>query len=369
MIGRILALTGKELLEVLRDPKTRFSLLAPPVIQLFIFAFAVTLDVKNVPIGILNRDNGEQGFELVQRFHGSPMFNHIIYLKGVEEIDPFMDKQKGVMVLSLDQQFSRNLNQGNPASVQLILDGRKSNTAQIVVNYANLIIKRFNDDFAAEQGFKQQNAQLIAYNWYNPNLLYLWYNIPSLVATLSMLTCLVVTSISVAREKELGTFDQLLVSPLSPTEIVIGKIVPGIIVGMLEGFLMFFVGVFIFRIPFNGSFLLFVISLFVFISSIGGVGLFVSSLASTQQQSMLGTFVIMVPSVLLSGFATPIENMPEWLQPFSYLIPLRYMLLISKGIFLKDIHASIVWNNVWQLALIALFTLTSAGLLFRRRLE
>lgn len=368
MIHRIFTLIIKELIGVWRDPKTRISLLVPPVIQLFIFTFAATLDVKNIAIGILNRDKGESAFELVQRFQGSSTFSSITYLKGMEEIAPFMDTQKGVMVVSIDQQFSRDLKEDKPAFVQLILDGRKSNTAQIVAGYAHVIINRFNDDFASRAQIKQQNVQLFPRNWYNPNLLYYWYNIPSLVATLSMLTCLVVTSISVARERELGTFDQLLVSPLAPVEILLGKIIPGVIVGMLEGFLMVVVGVFIFQVPFAGSILLFTLSLFVFICSIGGIGLFVSSLSSTQQQAMLGTFVIMVPSVLLSGFATPIENMPEWLQPVSFLMPLKYMLVISKGIFLKDMHATIVLHNLWPMVIIGLFTLTGADLLFRRRL-
>ncbi|MFC2049507.1 ABC transporter permease [Chlamydiota bacterium] len=369
MLNRIISLIRKELLSVLRDPKTRLSLLMPPLIQLFIFTFAATLDVKNVRIGVLNRDNGKQAFELVQRFVGAPTFKQIVYLQAVEEIGPFMDRQKGVMVLSIDEQFSRNLEAGKFADVQLILDGRKSNTTQIVAGYANTIIGQFSEEFSALIGVKQQNARLVPRNWFNPNLLYYWYNNPSLVTTLSMLTCLVVTSISVAREKELGTFDQILVSPLSPLEILIGKIVPGVIVGMLEGLLMLCVGVFIFQVPFTGSFSLFVFSLFIFICSIGGVGLFVSSLAVTQQQAMLGTFVIMVPSVLLSGFATPVENMPTWLQPVSSLIPMKYMLVISKGIFLKNMSAKIVLNNVWPMAVIALFTLTGAALLFRRRLE
>lgn len=369
MLHRIVSLIFKELIGVWRDPKTRISLLAPPLIQLLVFTFAATLDVKNVSIGILNRDNGEEGFELIQRFHGAPTFTRITYLKGVEQIAPFLDEQKGVMVVSVDQQFSRDLNAKKAAEVQLILDGRKSNSAQLVAGYATTIINQFNDDYAVEARIRQQNTRLAERNWFNPNLLYYWYNIPSLVATLSMLTCLIVTSISVARERELGTFDQLLVSPLIPFEILAGKIVPGIIVGTLEGLLLFTVGVFIFKVPFTGSFLLFVASLLIFISSIGGVGLFLSSLCATQQQAMLGTFVVMVPSVMLSGFATPIENMPEWLQVFTYGIPLRYMLVISKGIFLKDMNVSIVLNNLWPLALIAVFTLTGAGWLFRRRLE
>src|SRR5262249_53819520 len=159
-------------------------------------------------------------------------------------------------------------------------------------------------------------------NWFNPNITYLWYNITSLVGTLAMLTCLIVVAQSIAREREMGTFDQLLVSPLRPIQISIGKIVPGILIGTLEGFLMWAAGSFILGVPFTGSILLFGLSLLVFVTAISGIGLFISSLSATQQQAMLGTFVFMLPSVLLSGFATPIENMPTWLQPVTYLIPL-----------------------------------------------
>lgn len=367
--GRVFALIWKELLGVWKDPRSRFAILAPPIVQLFIFTFAATLDVKNVPVGILNRDNGEQAFELVQRFHGSPMFTKIVYLNGIEEIAPFLDTQSGVMVVSIDEQFSRNLDAGKPAFVQMILDGRKSNTAQIVTGYATTILETFNTDFTKKNNIPQQNAMVIPRVWFNPNLLYYWYNIPSLVATLSMLTCLVITSISVARERELGTFDQLLVSPLDPLEILIGKIVPGIIIGFLEGCLLMLVGVFLFQVPFTGSLPLMLLSIIVFVTSISGIGLFVSSLSNTQQQAMLGSFVFMVPSVLLSGFATPVENMPPWLQPFTYVIPLKYMLIISKGIFLKDMPAHIVFNNLWPMLLIGVFNLLGAGLFFRGRLE
>lgn len=367
MLKRILALIWKELLAVMRDPRSRMSILLPPVIQILIFTQAATLDVKNVPIAILNRDNGEQAFELVQRFHGTPFFSHITYLKGVEEIGPFIDNQKGVMVVSIDEEFSRNLDQNLPADIQLILDGRKSNTAQILAGYTEQIVDQFNRDFSAEKEIPQQNAQLFPRFWYNPNALYTWYNIPTLVCTLTMLACLVVTTQSVARERELGTFDQLLVSPLVINEIIIGKTVPGILVGMLEGSLLMAVGVFIFQVPFAGSLLLFFLAQFVFVCAISGVGLFISSLCSTQQQAMLGTFIFMLPAILISGFATPIENMPTWLQPVTYLIPIRYMFIIAKGIFLKDMSIVTVLNNVWPMAVIACFTLTTAALFFRKR--
>lgn len=366
---RIIALIWKELLAVLRDPKVRLSILLPPFIQLFIFTFAATLDVKNVPIGILNRDNGEQGFELVQRFYGSPIFTDVVFLKGVEEIAPFIDNQKGVMVVSLDQQFSRNIDEGKPADVQFILDGRKSNTAQILAGYSAQIVNQFNNDVMAKAQIKQQNTALVPRTWFNPNILYYWYNIPCLVGVLSMLTCLVVTTQSVARERELGTFDQLLVSPLLPREILIGKIIPGIIIGFIEGMLMLIMGVFLLQVPFTGSIFLYFLSLFTFVTAISGFGLFISALSMTQQQAMLGTFVFMLPSVLLSGFATPIENMPTWLQPVTYVIPLRYMLVISKGLFLKAMPANVVFSNVWPMAIIAIFTTVGAGVFFKRRLE
>jgi ABC-2 type transport system permease protein len=366
MWSRIKTLIWKELLAVLRDPKSRFAIFIPPLIQLFIFTFAATLDVINVPIGILNQDFGEQSIEMIQRFHGSPMFKQIVFLKGTQEIAPFIDNQKGLMVVSFDQNFSRLLNADKQANIQLIFDGRRSNSAQIVSGYVTTIVEQFNTEFAAKSGFPQQNTKLFPRNWFNPNLLYYWYNIPSLVATLSMLTCLIVTTQSIARERELGTFDQLLVSPLVPLEILIGKIVPGIIVGMIEGSLMMTVGVFILGVPFTGSLPVFLISLLIFVTAISGIGLFISSLSATQQQAMLGTFVFMMPSVLLSGFATPVENMPNWLQPVAYTIPLTYMLVISKGIFLKAMPAAIVFENMWPMVIIGFFTILGAGWFFRR---
>lgn len=367
MLGRIISLIYKEILAVWRDKKSRMVLIVPPILQLFIFAFAATLDVKNVSIGILNRDSGEQGFELVQRFRGSPTFAYITNLQSVKEIAPFIDNQKGVMVLSLDEQFSRNLDAQRPAIVQLILDGRKSNTAQIVAGYAGNIIDRFNKDFTAKANIQQQNAEIIPRYWFNPNLLYYWYNVPSLSGVLSMLVGLIVTSLSVARERELGTFDQLMVSPLTPPEILIGKTIPALIIGTIEGMIIILAGIFIFQIPFSGQFGYLFLGLVAFISSIVGVGLFISSLCSTQQQAILGTFVFMTPAVTLSGFATPIENMPDWLQTATYINPLRYYLVIAKGVFLKDMPFHMVLENIWPLLLLATVNMIGANLFFRRK--
>ena len=369
MWNRIKALIMKEFLAVWRDPRSRIVLIIPPLVQLFIFSFAATLDVKNVTIGIVNRDNGVQGYELTQRFNGSPIFTHIHYLESVDEIAPFIDNEKGLMVVSIDEQFSRTIEMGNPASVQLILDGRHSNATQIIAGYASFIIDQFATDVGTKQNVVPQNTHLVPRNWFNPNLLYYWYNVPCLVGILTMLTGLIVTSLSVAREREMGTFDQLLVSPMTPIEILIGKSIPAILIGIGEGSIILTAGIFILNVPFTGNLLVLYFSLFVFVCAAVGVGLFISSLCSTQQQAILGAYVFISPSVLLSGFATPIENMPDWLQPFTYLNPLRFILVILKGSFLKAMPVRDVLDNVWPIAIIAIVTLTSSAFFFKRRLQ
>jgi ABC-2 type transport system permease protein len=368
MKSSVTALVIKEIRAVLKDKKMRLTLIIPPIIQLFIFAFAATLDVKNVPIGILNRDNGEKAFELVQRFHGSRIFSHIIYLNSVDEITPFIDNQRGLMVVSIDEQFSRNLDAKKPAQVQLILDGRRSNTTQILAGYTASIVDQYNQDISLPLDYVLQNTQIEPYNFYNPNLLYYWYNVPSLAGILTMLVALTITSQSVAREREMGTFDQLLVSPLTPIQILIGKSLPAIIIALAESGIIVFSGIFIFQIPFIGSLATLYLGLFVFVCSIIGIGLFISSLCSTQQQAILGTFCFMSPAVLLSGFATPIENMPQALQYVTYAIPLRYILVIARGEFLKGMPFVYVLDNIWPMIVISLFTFSGAAWLFRKRI-
>ncbi len=366
---RIRALVVKEILAVWRDKKSRFILIIPPLLQLFIFSFAATLDVKNVPIGVVNYDQGEKSFELLQRFHGSRFFTNIHYLQSVNEAKNFLDNMRGLMVVVIDEQFSRNLEAHKQADVLLLLDGRKSNTTQIVAGYTSSIVDQYNHDFAAKAHLKQQHSRIVFRSWFNPNLIYFWYNVPALAGILTMLVALIVTGLSVAREKELGTFDQLLVSPLVPTEILIGKTVPALLIGMAEGAFIVFAGIGILGVPFHGSMPLLFIGMFVYITAIIGIGLFISALSQTQQQAVLGTYIFMSPSVLLSGFATPVENMPVWLQPVADIIPLKFFLIIAKGLFLKDIDAWIVFQNIWPMMIIAAVTLLGSGWFFRRNLE
>ena len=251
--------------------------------------------------------------------------------------------------------------------MQLILDGRSSNASLILGGYAQQIVSGYNAELRQARPGPAPASVVVSRSWFNPNLDALWSTVPSLVAILVALEGLMVTGLSVARERELGTFDQLLVSPLAPGEIVVGKTAAGFLIGIAEGTLMITVAVFFFQIPFTGSVALLYASMAVYLLAILGIGLFISSLASTQQQAILGTFSFMVPMMLLSGFASPVENMPDWLQYVTLANPVRHFMVIVKGLFLKAMPAGDVLNSLWPLVVIAAATLTASTRLFRRR--
>lgn len=367
MVKRIVSLMVKELLTMLRDPKSRMLLILPPLVQLLIFTFAATLEVKNVSLAVFNQDNGKHGHEIVQRLAGSKTFSHIHFLRDESEIPLYVDRQKVLAVVRIPQDFSRRIDRGENAALQVILDGRRSNAAQIVNGYITQLVTSY--ALEIKDAGAQSAPSVAERNWFNENLLYVWFIVPSLVAILSMILSLVITALSVARERELGTFDQLLVSPLTPYEILIGKTVPAVLIGVMEGLFIWAVGVLVFQVPFTGSFFLLLFTILLFILSVVGVGLFVSALAKTQQQAILGAFVFLVPAITLSGYAAPVENMPEWLQTATWINPLKHALITLKGLFLKDMAFADVWANTWPMLLIGAITLVLSSWFFSRRLE
>ncbi len=367
---RIKALIIKEILAVWRDKKSRFMLIAPPLIQLIILSHAATLDVNNISLGIYNQDNGWYSYELIQRIKGSPYFKHVYQFRNPKEVQRAINTQEVIVSIQFQSDFSRLIAGGQSAQLQIVLDGRKSNASQIVFGYLTQVLQNFNTDILKFQGVEVPEPIDIEFrSFFNPNIDYIYFTVPSLVAILSMLLALTVTGLSVSRERENGTFDQLLVSPLQPWQILIGKMVPAMIISIGETTLLMVLAIFLFDVPFVGSLLLLYVSMVVFLLSIVGIGLFISSISQTQQQSILGTFVFMTPTMLLSGYATPIENMPTWLQPFTNLLPIKHFFIVIKGIFLKNVPASEVFMNTWPMALIAIFTLFLAGWMFKRRLE
>jgi len=369
MWSRLAALIVKELLAILRDPRGRVVLIAPPLMQLVIFSYAATLEVRNVDLVVLDRDAGRWSTELVARIAASPVFRSVSAVRSPEALAEAIDRRRAIAALSIAPDFSRNIEAGRAAEVQAILDGRRSNASQIVDGYLDRIVS----DLAAETpaGLRTGGPPVVvaARNWFNPNLDYQWFMVPNLVASIALLMGLIVTALSIARERELGTFDQLMVSPLRTHEILIGKLVPPILIGLVHITLYVLAATLIFAVPLRGSLPLLYGAAVVFMASVAGIGLLISALSRTQQQAILGAFVAMTPAMLLSGFATPIENMPGWLQPLTYANPLRYFLLVVRGTFLKDIDAPDALALVLPMALIAAVSLTAAAWLFRRRLE
>ncbi len=367
-IWRVLALTKKEFLALMRDKRSRVVIIVPPIMQLLVFGFAATYDLNNVPVAILNEDSGLQSRELISRFNGSPNFDVRHYLDNEKQIESIIDGKQALLVLHFSQDFSTHLQRGDPAPLQIILDGRNSNTAMIAMNYLREIVLDYNATWLVSQGRPGPRVTLNSRAWYNENLQSRWFIIPGIVALLTVVVALLVTALSVAREREAGTFDQLLVTPFTPLEILLGKGIPGVIIGVIEASAAVILMVLLFEIPFRGSIGAFYLGTFLFVLAAVGVGLMISSLSITQQQAVLGAFLFLVPAVILSGFATPIANMPEAIQWLTYINPLRYYLLVVRGVMLEGADFALLFNQFWPMAIIAVISLGVAGWLFRHRM-
>ncbi|MGQ9499931.1 MAG: ABC transporter permease [Dissulfurimicrobium sp.] len=368
MFGRVMALVIKEFLALLRDKQGRFILIGPPIIQLIVFGYAATFDLKDVPYAVYDEDRSPVSRELIAHFAGSKAFEKIADILDEASIRSIIDNQKALMVIHIGRNFGRDIMKRRPAPVQVIIDGRNSNTAMLSLNYVNEIVERFNEDLAAQYGIGKSPARLYIRAWFNENLESRWFIVPGIVGLLTLVVTLTVTALSIAREREAGTFDQLLVTPLSPFEILLGKTIPGMIIGILEGTFIIFVTIYWFGIPLRGSIIALYLGLVLFILSAIGMGLMISSFAVTQQQSLLGAFLFLVPAVTLSGFATPIANMPVIVQKFTIINPFRYFLVVVREVFLEGAGTGLLINQYWPMAIIGVLTLTVAAWMFRHRM-
>jgi ABC-2 type transport system permease protein len=368
MLRQVLALIVKELLAILRDARSRTVLVVPPLVQLLVFGYAATFDLNNVPIAVMNQDHSAASRDLVARFLGAPAFHLVASPRSEAEISALMDRRAIAAALVIDPRFTRDLLRGEPARVQLIVDGRNSNTALIIEGYANTILSGFALAWRAEHGAPPPLAVLDVRARYNPALSSRWFAVPGIVGLLTQVVTLLVVALSVAREREAGTFDQLLVTPLRQIDILLGKGLPGLLIGMIEASVTIAAAVLVFGVPLRGGLLALYAGLVLFVLAVCGIGLAISSLAATQQQALLGAFLFMVPSLILSGFATPIANMPGWVQALTLLNPLRYFLIIVRSVFIEGAGASVLLPQFWPMAVIAFVTLAAAGWLFRSRL-
>ena len=361
MLIRLWWLIRKELQALMGNTQGRFLLIMPVLLQTAPFPFAATLEVTGNTLAIYDQDGGAQSRELIERLTHMPAFTTVMPVAGEAGMTDAITGQQALIGLIIPQDFSRRLARGDTAKVQLIIDGRRSNGGQVAAGYINQVIARW-------QSEGKGLPELTVRHLYNPNIEFSWHILPSLVAIITTIGCLIVTALSVAREREEGTFDQLLVSPLTAGWIMAGKAVPGILVAVGQGTIVALAARFLYQVPFGGSTTLLMAGMVCYGLALAGIGLFVSSLCSTQQQAFLGVFSFMVPAVILSGYVSPIENMPLLFQWLAAVDPLSHFILLLKGVFLKDLGWSAAWPLLWPLLAIAGVSLSLALAMFRRHI-
>lgn len=369
MFKRVMALIRKEFLSIWKDPRSRMLIVAPPLMQLLIFAHAATMEIRNIDMAVLDRCQTVQSRDLISEFQHSKWFRNIILVENENQVEQLIRAKKVQLALSINSDFAKKIMQNKQTSLQVILDGRQTNTASIANGYVAAIVTQYENEHFPKRTKSIPRISIEVRNWFNPNLIFLWYTAISLITILATTISLVLTALSIAREREMGTFDQLIVSPLSAFEILIGKTVPPLIISLIMASLMGTFAMIAFKVPFMGSLILYYFSMTVYLLSILGIGLFISSICKTQQQAILGAFTFQMPAILLSGYISPVEDMPIFFQHLTLLNPVRFFLVIIKGICLKDMPAEYVFQNLIPLIFIAVLTLAAASWMFKRNLD
>jgi ABC-2 type transport system permease protein len=367
-LRRVAHLCRKELLVILKDPSSRVILVVPALMQSLLFGYAATYDLTHVDYALLDQSRSGASTALIARLDGTGVFRRAATLDSPVEIAPVINAQQALAVIQIGPQFEQQLNAGQQAPIQVILDARNSNTAGSAAAFVSAVVEAFNGEWRQRHGGAQAPVRIESRAWFNPNLETRWNFMPGMIAALSMLQTLLLTALSVAREREQGTFDQLLVTPLSPTEIMIGKAVPPVFIGLVQSTLVLLVTLLWFRVPMAGSLLTLYTGLVFFTVASVGIGLSISAVSANMQQAMLYTFVLIMPMMLLSGLTTPVSNMPRALQIATLANPLRFAIDLVQRVYLEGVGLLTVWHNLIPLFIIAAITLPLAAWLFRHRL-
>ena len=368
---RLRHMIRKEFIQVFRNSKMRAIVLVMPLIQSMVFGYAVTTDVRQVETAVFDQAQTPESRDLIDRFIHSGYFVVKTRIHSDREMDELIDYGKVAAVIRIPADFSGKIAAGTTAAVQIIVDGTDSNTAGVVLNYAGNIVRSNALELLQQRGGPGGNpvgVNLQTRAWFNENLTSRNFYVPGVIAVIVMLVTLLLTSMSVVREKEMGTMEQIVVTPITPLEFILGKTMPSIILGFVNMIFVTLISVFWFDIPVRGSIItLFVANGFYLMTTIG-IGLIISTLSETQQQAMMSTFFFYLPAVLLSGFMFPIANMPALVQAVTYLNPLRYFLIIIRGIFLKGVGVAILWPQIFALLGLGTLVLTLAVKKFRKNL-
>jgi len=375
MFERAIAVLIKEFKQVFRDPRMKMIIFVSPMVQIILFGYAANKDINYIPTAIYDRDNTKESRELIHSFTYSKYFIPEYYLNSQKEYDAMLDKAKAAVVLKIDRGFGRDIMGGRNSYVQLSYDGTDSNTAMIVMGYASTVVSTFQyealkeDVLAAGYDINMLPAvDLRDRAWFNENLISRNYYLPGVIVSIVTIMSLLLTSMAIVREKEIGTMEQLIVSPLKPIELIFGKLLPFGIIALFQTGMITAFGVFWFHIPLRGSIPLLALSTCIYLFTSLGVGLFISTIASTQQEAMMSVFLFYMPTFLLSGFAYPIANMPPVIQNLTLLNPMRYFLIVVRGIFLKGVGIDILWPQLLPLMGMGLVVITLSAMRFRQRL-
>jgi ABC-2 type transport system permease protein len=362
---RVLHLVKKELLELRQDPRLFGIVIMAPIIQLTVLGYAATTDVKDVPIVIVDPDRSAESRALVARFEASDNFKLVAMLDSTDGIDRWLDRGDAWMALSIPADYGERVEGRQPVTLQVVADGTDANSTTVAIGYARALVAGYAQDLGPS-GAAAPPVSLELRVWFNPELESRDFMIPGIVAMLLLVVTTNLSAMAIVREKEVGTLEQLNVTPLARWELILGKLLPYGLIGIVDVVLVLLVALYWFQVPMLGSVLLLFAMSLVYLLSTLGLGLFISSISNTQQQAMLTTtFFFLMPMIYLSGFVFPIENMPGWIQPATYLIPLRYFLVIVRGIFLKGVGLETLWPQAlallsWGTTVLALAALRSS---------
>lgn len=383
MWERILVILRKEFIQALREPRMRVLLFVPPMVQLIVFGFAVNLDVDHARIAWMDMDRTPASRDLRERFEGSGRFDVVALPQNEAEVHQALDRGTAQAVVRVLPEFERDIRRGTPAQVQVLVDGTNSNTAELISSYAQSIVA----EYAQTAGAQRQNSRVMTVSpnaapnlsmpeldtrsrvWFNPDLYSRNYFVPGVIANIIMIVTLMLTALAIVREKEIGTMEQLMVTPIRPVELMLGKALPFAMVGMIDVALVTTIALLVFHIPFRGSPLLLIFCSAIYLMTTLGAGLLLSTISATQQQAMMANFFFSTPAFMLSGFAFPIRNMPVPVQYLTYLNPLRYFIEIVRGLFLKGVGADVLWPQILALAAFGLAVLSLAVIRFRKTLD
>lgn len=376
MFARIIPIVVKEFIELKRDKWARFRLIVPTLAQMLLFGYAATYEVYHVSTVVLDLDHSLESRELISRFTFSNRFD-VTMVHSQGEVTKAIDDSDAAVALVIHGGFAELLRKGQNAPLQVIVDGTNSNTALIALGYVNTIAAGFAQDYATQlaestlgvRGMRQVNVTLEQRPWFNEDLNGRWFFVPGLIGTLTLIIIVNLTAFAIVREREVGTLEQIMVSPIRPAELIFGKTVPFFLIGLGEVALIFAVARLWFQVPFVGNPLVLLLGSSLFLLSTLALGLLISTLCMTQQQAFSMNFFILNPFFILSGFAFPISSMPKVLQWFTYVNPLRYYLVVIRGTFLKGIGLSVLWPQMLALAVIAVILMGASILRFRKSLE